>query len=186
MSVQNGIQTGKFGEWLTTFLEQRLDFDGYQVFFDHGDRMAHSNVGVIAGCYGERISRKNQLTQADILIANPSDEIILLIEIEERQSSPKKIIGDVFTTMMCNQYAINLKGLKKIFKITSRTQFIFAGWTSDKGSKVAQLQEVISPRIRQFNHPDDGISFENVHFIMTQDLPSSLLELQSKIAAIFP
>lgn len=186
MTNHGGEQTTIFGEWLTIYLNQKTEFKDHLIFFDHGDPVVWSNVGVISGFYGKKVSRMNQLTQIDILIANSKYEIILLIEIEERQSVPKKIIGDVFITLMCNQFTVNTKEGKKKFQVANDTQFIFAGWASDKGAKIEQLLTVIAPRIQQFSTPTDSIPLENIHFILSNNLDAAITQLQSRIVKMFP
>ena len=185
MAAQNGVYTGQFGEWLTVYMRNLPRFLKYYVYFHHGDRQKWPNVAKIEGYYGEKVSNQNFLTAIDILVASAENKAILLIEIEESESSPKKIVGDVFTFLMCNHIAVSRQGKQHVFQINPETKFIFAGWARKKGSKLDKLHKVISPRILNFTTPDDSIRPNNIEYIFTDELSSTLAELQKFIKTSF-
>jgi len=185
MLMHDGEQTGKFGEWLTAYLNQSTKRQGYTVYFDHGDK-SWPNVGVIYGFYGDHLSRRNQLTQADVILVDQAGDIIFLIEIEERQSPPKKIIGDVFAVFMCNHFAVRHHNNQLVFRLTPETKFVFAGWASRKGSKVDQLQAVIVNRLQQFVVPHDSLNPQNIEFILEENLSSAIEKLGQRIVELLP
>jgi hypothetical protein len=185
MPAQDGIYTGRFGEWLTKYIQNSTRFRNFPFYFDHGNQQQWPNVAAIKGYYGENLSRQSQLAQVDMMIASPEHEIVLLIEIEENPSSPKKIVGDVFTILMCNHFAVRSQNVQHTFQITPATRFVFAGWAMGEGSKLDQLYKVISPRIQNFTTPNDGIRSNNVIYILTDQLSSTLVELQKYIETTF-
>lgn len=75
MGRKTGVQTGKFGEWLTWYIESVQKQNQYIVFYDHGDSDSNVNVHKISGFFGDRISNHNHLTDADIMIADNNHEI---------------------------------------------------------------------------------------------------------------
>ena len=161
-----GANTAVFGHWLTRHLEGLPGYQDHQVYYDHGDPKGSPNVAAIKGIYGESVSLISQLAQVDVLVAQPDREIRVVVEIEERFSSPKKIVGDVFTLLMCNRFSVRLSGQHEYFRITPRTKLVIAGTMKVKGSKREQLERVILPRIRQFTMPEDAIDPRKVSFIL--------------------
>lgn len=117
-SMSAGANTGVFGYWLTQYLKGLPGYQDLLVYYDHGDPKESMNVVAIKGIYGESVSLISQLAQVDVLVAQPDREILVLVEIEERFSSPKKIAGDVFTLLMCNRFSVRLSGQHEYFRIT--------------------------------------------------------------------
>jgi hypothetical protein len=103
---KHGQESASFGQWLSDTLRENPKYQHYAVYYDHGDRTIHPNVAAIKGIYGEKVTRSSQLTQVDVMVAKPNGETIALVEIEERQCSPKKIIGDIFINLMCDRFGV--------------------------------------------------------------------------------
>lgn len=186
MQSKHGPGTGLFGEWLTAYLKNYPKYSRYRVYYDHGDPQIHPNVVAITGFYGNTPSRYNMLTQVDVLVINPEGEISLVFEIEERSSAPKKIIGDVFTNLMCNSYSINLSGKTHYFKITPETQLVVAGIVDTHGSKLKQLDEVIVPRLKAFESPKDSIDEKNARLILKENMDNLIAVLKDTAKTLFP
>lgn len=89
----------KHGE-LTAEIGESLKFEGYDVFYDHGN--AGDKVGKIVSWFGEKYKRKAELSQLDIAVVQQSSEryVSALIEIEETNHKPKTLLGDVFATLL--------------------------------------------------------------------------------------
>lgn len=186
--MAHGVETGKFGRWLTEQLAVVKPELNYRVFFDHG-QLHNEGAGkpetvAIKGFYGEQVSNANRLADIDIAVVNANNRVKILIEIEERESSPKKIVGDVFTIAMCNHIEVKLEKRSHVFAITSETTLIVAGVINPKGSKLAQLQEVLSPRIQAFS-AQDGLLLTNVKFLFTASIQSTLVALEASILQKF-
>jgi hypothetical protein len=58
-----------------------------------------------------------------------------LIEIEETEMSPKKLLGDVFATLMCNWFALKGKNKQKYFRVSPNTKLIVAGVVQKLGDE---------------------------------------------------
>ena len=178
---RNGEQTGLFGEWLANCLASHPEFSQYTVYYDHGDRQANRNVVAIKGFYGAELSTKNQLTQADVMVVKPNHEIAMVIEVEERASSPKKVIGDIVANIMCNRFSTSSGGIHQYFDVTFETTLVIAGIISTKGSKVTQLDNVIMHRLRQFKTPLGGISLNNVTLVFRENIETTVDSLKKLI-----
>ncbi|MBC8235578.1 hypothetical protein H8E77_39025, partial [bacterium] len=118
MKPKAGEQTGRFGCWLTQYLKGSPQYYKHLVYYDHGKRDSKPNVAAIKGFFGDEVSNKNRLADVDLMVAKPNKDIMLLVEIEERESSPKKILGDVLAILMCNRFAVKLNGEQHYFRIT--------------------------------------------------------------------
>lgn len=176
-----GENTGKFGEWLTGYLEGRP----YQVFYDHGDPQPFPNVAKVTGFVGDQVARHNQLAQIDVMVAGHTKEAVLLIELEESDFTPKRILGDVFSILMCNRISVRVNHKQVRFEITPHTRLIVAGIASTS-SKTAQIKKSINPRLHQFSVPIDSIQTRNVNIVGNSDLESTVSELKEIVKAMFP
>ncbi|MDD5466840.1 MAG: hypothetical protein PHS96_03450 [Anaerolineales bacterium] len=125
------------------------------------------------------------MTQVDVLVAGPGREIVLLIELEERNSTPKKIIGDVFTNLMCSQFAVRREGRQQIFTVSPQTRMIISGIIEARGDKLAQLQEVILPRLRQFRTPAGALDLNNLELLFEADIESLIGALKHRMRELY-
>ena len=175
---KHGQESASFGQWLTGSLRENPKYQDYAVYYDHGDSVAQPNMVAIKGIYGEKVTSSTQLTQVDVMVAKPNREIVALVEIEESQCSPKNIIGDVFANLMCSQYSILENGKHQYFSITPQTILIIAGIINLKGSKFAQLESIIKPRMCDFSAPDDAVRLDKVEFIFEDRIEAVIEELK--------
>ena len=90
LSSKQGQNTGDFGFWLTNYFKDTLAYQKFQIYYDHGDSTKEANVVATKGFIGENVTNLNRLTDIDVMIVSPRGSVSLLIEIEERYSSPKK------------------------------------------------------------------------------------------------
>ena len=172
-----GENTGKFGVWLSEY----LDGSPYRVFYDHGDQQSSANVAKVKGFVGDEITRQRVLAEIDLMVAKRNGEAILLIELEESSFTPKLILGDVFTILMCNGLSVK----QSRFKITSQTKLIVAGVTPTS-SQMKRIENVIKPRLQQFSILDDSICLQNVRIVCNNDLESTVSELKEIVRTEFP
>lgn len=100
--MKQGYETGLFGSRLAKAISESAAHTGWRVYYDHGDTNIDSNVASIKGFFGEEVANLNRLADVDVLIGAPSGEAIVVIEIEERFSSPKQVLGNVLAALMCN------------------------------------------------------------------------------------
>jgi len=157
----------------------------YIVFYDHGDSRVESNVAETKGFFGHRVTNANQLASVDVMIANADKELIVLVEIEERELSPKKLLGDVFAILMCNGFAVKVGERQEYFTINSKTQLIVVGVVPPQGDRVEKINKVIRQRLEQFQAPSDAIAPRNVSLVFTGGILSSLEALKEKMRKLF-
>lgn len=92
MKKQRGKETEKLGKKLTKYVKK--SHSTVQVFYDHGTSKK-KNVGRIMPYLRQaEYNRLSTLSGIDIMITR-KNRVVILIEIEERGASPKKIIGDI-------------------------------------------------------------------------------------------
>ena len=92
-----------------------------------GDKIKYSNVLATKAFYGERVSNSNRLADLDVVVIGPDGITDLILEIEERPSSPKKILGDVLALMLCNRLAAKIAGVQNYFELSHTTTLVIAG-----------------------------------------------------------
>jgi hypothetical protein len=114
------------------------------------------------------------------------DEVLLLIEIEESEMPPKKILGDVFAILFCNQAAVKINGQQKYFSFSSNTELIVAGIVPCLGDRREKIDYVIPRRLQQFGVPDDSIQIENIGFVYGESISELLCKLKCKVECLFP
>jgi hypothetical protein len=179
--MASGVETGKFGVWLCDYLRNVDKPNDYKVFWDHGDKGSDLGVAAIKGFYGDSVANVNRLADIDVLVADGQRRALLLIEIEERQSSPKKIIGDVFAIAMCNRIEVKQSGAPIMFDVTPETILIVAGIANGRGGKLAQASQVIYPRLGSFSAPADGLRLANVRFVFQESLQATIAALEEEV-----
>jgi hypothetical protein len=184
--IKHGIETGIFGNWLTAYLNDTPGFSTHQVFYDHGDKKVNANVVATKGFWGEKVSNLNRLADVDIVIADANSNILLLIEIEERNSSPKKLLGDVLALLICNRFAVRLNNEQLYLHVTVDTRLIVAGVVPSIGQRLKKVEQVILPRIKQMAGLPDGINPANVELQFSESIDLTLQKLQNTIRMLFP
>ncbi len=162
--------------------------DRYVVYYDHGDPEEHDNVAACKAFYGtprEGVRNVNRLADVDALIADARGRTLILIEIEERPSSPKKIVGDIFALAMSNHVAVG-RGDQEYFTIGACTQVVVAGVLLDKGSSCEKMEAIIAARLSSFQRPEHELSLRNVRLVFRESLTAALREAFSLVeAALF-
>jgi len=175
---KQGELTGKFGEWLSGKIK---DSTSFSVYYDHGDKNAHGNVVATKGFVGDVVKNVNRLADIDLLVVDSRSRIKMIIEIEERSSSPKKILGDVFSILLCNRFAVRQGGEQIYYDVDDDTKLIVAGVVPDKGGRLQKIKDVIAPRIRQFTSPFNGVKSENVSLIFTGNIHNTMGFLKTMV-----
>ena len=176
--AKQGVLTGKFGEWLSAITHNSTS---YTVYYDHGNKEAYKNVVATKGFVGDVVKNVNRLADIDILVADEESRIKMLIEIEERASTPKKILGDVFSILLCNKFAVKQDGKQIYYTVHDHTKLIVAGVVSDKGAGLKKINDVVGPRIRKFSSPFKGIKPENVNLIFSGNIHNTIDELKKTV-----
>ena len=177
--MKSGDQTGYFGFCLNSFL--KAESSEYIVYYDHGDSNL-DNVGVIQGFVGTQPKGENTLAEVDVMVVDAEGNIKLLIEIEDKSSpSPKKLLGVLFSIILCDKFAFGVGSKKKIFRVNPETKIIIAGFVNPKGKKGEQINEVIKPRLNEIEMPKRLLKFENISFVFEKDIETTFDVLKERI-----
>ena len=180
---QQGVATARFGEDLVEEFG-----DPYVVYYDHGDPDKSYNVAACKAFYGtpgEGVQNVNRLADVDVLIADTSGRALVLIEIEERPSSPKKIVGDVFTLAMSNHVAVG-RGDQATFTIGAYTHVVTIGVLPEKGARREKVDEVIKARLSSFHREAYELSLRKVRLVFRESLSVALKDAFSSVEAALP
>jgi hypothetical protein len=179
--MAKGIETGKFGAWLSGHLPEGPCGAARRVFYDHGDQALHANVAALQAFYGEQVTSMNRLADVDVAIVDAAGNVEVLIEIEESAFSAKKIVGDVFAIAMCNRVAVKRPNATAVFAITPSTVLFVAGVANPRGKKHAQVEEVILPRLRQFAAPDGAFRLADTRFVLADTIELVISQLEHQV-----
>jgi len=175
VKTKDGKSTGEFGNWLDQYLGLNSQ---YSVYYDHGEKDKYPNVVAVKGIYGQKVSNKNRLVDTDVMVVNnEKNRVILLIEIEESEMSPKKLLGDIFATLMCNQFAVRIGDEQKYFRVSPKTRLIVAGVMQNRGDGQEKIYKTITPRLREFDVPGDAIQIDKINVVLGEDI----MEIQEKL-----
>jgi hypothetical protein len=177
-----GWATGQFGQWLREELEKPGRSPQCELFYDHGDSATDPHVAAIKGFAGETVSNRNRLADIDVMLATPEQEVQLLIEIEERPLSPKKLLGDIFALLFCNQVAVRQDNQQRYFLITPQTHLIVAGIVPAPGQQRAKIEDVILPRVRHTTAPLGSIPPHNLTLVLGDTLEDAIERLKVHMA----
>jgi len=180
---QQGVATARFGGDLVNELGDR-----YVVYYDHGDPSKSDNVAVCKTFYGtpeDGVHNVNRLADVDALIADSDGRALILVEIEECPSSPKKIIGDIFALAMSNHVAVG-RGDHAYFSIGAHTQVIIAGVLPEKGASREKVDAVIKARLSSFHREEHELSLPNVRLVFRESLSAALKNAFSSVEAALP
>lgn len=110
---------------LTAEIGKNLNLEGYDIFYDHGERSP--TVGKIVSSIHEAPAMGEELSQLDIaIIEKITHKAIALIEIEESTDTPKTFLGDIFGILMGNSISFN-KSNSHALKIGNWTTLIVIG-----------------------------------------------------------
>ena len=154
--------------------------DKLLVYFDHGDRDKYDNVFACKGFYGETVRNVNRLADIDLVVADRQRGALILVEIEERQSSPKKIIGDVFAIAMCNHVGVGA-GDQESFAITDMTKLLVGGVIPTNGVRKQKIDGTIAHRLKNFQRTDVGLDLVNVALFFSSDISHVLSDIRKFI-----
>ena len=185
-SIQQGIRTGQFGSRLASRVRGDPSLNGWVVFYDHGDRSLDAAVAATKGFFGSEVKNLNRLADIDVLVASPDEVAAILIEIEERAASPKKVLGDVLAILLCNRFAVRAMGVQRAFRVSPETRLVVAGLVPDRGNRLRKIEQVIGPRLQQLAGLPDGISPKNVHLVFSATIDATLTKLEILLASWLP
>jgi hypothetical protein len=109
---------------LTAEIGKSLEFEDYEVLYDHGS--SSKAVGRIVSYFSDKNERGTQLSYLDIAIVKKNtNQAVALIEIEETANRPKTIIGDIFAFLMGERVVFQGKELE----VGNSTALIVLGYS---------------------------------------------------------
>lgn len=181
--AEQGVETGKFGEWLTDYLQSLSD---YRVYFDHGDASRYANVLATKAFYGKTVSSANRLADLDVVVVGPENTALLVIEIEERPCPPKKILGDVLALILCNRLAARVDGRQLYYQLTHDTVVVIAGVQPGGGYRLKKIRDLIEPRLHELEAPKDLIDPRKVRLLFDERIADVIEGLKAMVREIFP
>jgi hypothetical protein len=181
--MPQGLETGKFGSWLATIMRADPRHQPWVVYYDHGDARSDPAVAATKGFFGSEVKNINRLADVDILIGSAAGAAHVLIEVEERPCSPKKILGDILALLLCNGFAVSVDQDQRVFRGSPDTRVIIAGVLPSAGHRIEKVEDVIVPRLRQLHGLSDGISPSNVHLIFSETIQASLRRTEGLLAS---
>jgi hypothetical protein len=132
--ARQGQNTGAFGKWLTAYLKDAAAFRDFEVYYDHGDTAVDANVVAVKGFCGTVVTNLNRLADVDVIVVAPNGNVCLLIEIEERPSSPKKYLGSMLATLICDRFAVRISGSQRYFTRVGQDVIDSCGGRPNSGS----------------------------------------------------
>ncbi len=177
MAKKAGDKTGEFGAWLTEALRGQAD---YRVYYDHGDPKVDKNVAVIKAFFGETVTKENKLAEVDVMVVNQENEILLLIEIEESQISPKTLLGDVFACLLSSGFAVRVEGKQVYFRVTTQTQLWIVGTVPCKKAGETDFINQVQEKINRIVFDNELIPIRRVRLIIEKELESCLKSLEAE------
>jgi hypothetical protein len=176
--MHQGLETAKFGSGLAIRMRADPTHQAWLMYYDHGDATSDPAVAATKGFFGSEVKNINRLADIDILIGSPTGAAHVLIEIEERPCSPKKILGDILALLLCNGFAVRVGQEQRVFRTSPETRVIVAGVLPSAGHRLQKVEDVILPRLHQLGGLSDGISPANVHLVFSESVQASLQKTQ--------
>ena len=176
-----GKWTKEFGSWLAQYL---VTSNLYSVYYDHGDKPKNPSVVAVKGFFGDEVRNGNRLADVDVLVASNNDAI-LLVEIEESEMPPKKLLGDIFAVAMCNRFAVRINSDNRYFDISSKTHLIVAGLVPNQDGEHNKITDIIMPRLQNFVLPTNAIQINRIKIVTGKDISETLERLKAETKSLF-
>lgn len=131
---------GELTAWIATKISGDLEQRGYDVLYDHGSKKDNKVVGKIVSWFGGNYNREAELSQLDIAIVKKnSDDVLVLIEIEETTDRPKTLLGDVFGLLMGEH--IRFGGTRDLFLDRNAVLVILGQSKTKHGDRNRRIQD---------------------------------------------
>jgi hypothetical protein len=155
---------GKYTQILGERLKERLEKDGYEIFYDHGD-LKHRIVA-----YFKDYSRRYFLSFVDIVVIR-NEEVKVLCEIEETSSNPKKVLGDLLSILLAEK--LRYGGVE--YNVIS--PYIVLGlYAKEKGIKLYQTESILNRFCEIFD-----INRERIRIIFAENLDRMIDSVEKTI-----
>jgi hypothetical protein len=107
-------------------LMQRLQPLGFDVLLGHGQRETDLEyLGEIVSWFSDEYKRNTRLAFLDIaVVSRITDKALVLVEVEERPASPKKILADVLATLIGDHISFTRHSQRRDLKVGSWTKLV--------------------------------------------------------------
>ncbi len=137
--MAHGILTTKIARALSPELESK----GFDVLYGHGQLGTDSSdrLGKLKSWFGPKYVARAVLADLDIaIVMRHTDQLIVLVEVEETTSKPKVLLGDVLATLLGSH--ITFQG-KRHFQVGEWTSLIVLARSTNPAyhSRIAFLEE---------------------------------------------
>jgi hypothetical protein len=139
------------GQWTTRVarkLSKKFSSRGLDVLYAHGQKVTdpEEQLGLIVCWFGSAYERRAFLAFLDIaVVSKDSNRVLALIEIEEGNATPKKLMADAFTTLIGDH--ITFKG-KRELKVGRWTRLVILTKATNKSTDSLRL-ELLQERLNE-------------------------------------
>lgn len=124
----------------------------------------------------------SHISELDILIGSRDKKAQILIEVEERSCSPKKILGNLFASLLCDRFEVKTKDGPVCFMVTSETRLIVCGIQPGHGKRIDKIDRTIVPRLHALSSTPNEILPKNISLIFDESLEFTLELVKEEIA----
>jgi hypothetical protein len=148
MMTTEAINTRKIAEQLEKRIKARTSADekwlaGIEIRYDHGDAAQSPSVCQPTAYMGRRYGSDATLSGVDIVLIKDG-KVVLAVEVEEKQTRPKIILGDIFSLILAEGIHITKEGHpteKQSYPIDDAV-IIIAVVTPEKGKKAEKYKRL--------------------------------------------
>ena len=120
------------------------------------------------------------------MVVSPNQRVLLLIEVEERESPPKKILGGAVAIMMCNRFAVLQSGMQRYFEVANTSRLIVSGVMPAQGNRLEKVDQIIVPRFKQLPGFSDGLNPRNIDFVFRPTIAETVDQLKKIVVGALP
>lgn len=162
MPVKQGVKTAQIAEKLTRKLKANSErYSDVSLYYDHGES-DKKEVCQPTAYMGKRYGSDATLGGADIVLVKDG-RVFCVIEVEESQTRPKAILGDIFSLVLSERMRI-----QEISYPIRDAVLIVAMIVPDKGmqeNKYLRLQRHIKKYIDALRETGASLSVEKVRVV---------------------
>jgi hypothetical protein len=135
----NQMHAGPLTRAIAEFLASELNGRGFAVYSGHGGEGAI--MGQIVSSLKEEYKNGDELAHLDIaIVRQATNQVVVLIEIEETTDKPKTLVSDLFGTLMGN--SVSLPGKPKSTVGSYTTLIIMVKGTNHEGRN-KQIRKIV-------------------------------------------
>lgn len=162
MSTKQGIRTAKIAEKLKSKLDaDPVKYAGIDLYYDHGDS-DNKEVCQPTAYMGRRYGSDATLGGADIVLVKKG-RVFCAIEVEESQTRPKAILGDIFSVVLSEKIRI----LGKSYPIRDAVLIVamIVPVKGNQGNKYLRLERHVKKYIDALRETGASLSVVKVRIV---------------------